>query len=104
MPRGIRQLGKLLCTVTGMTALLLAALAILMWVRCHWATDSIWMARRGVTAEIMTARNGCLVHWSTGGVERGGRHLYTATTQPSDLIRGNWRFWTGSTPRQLLGV
>src|SRR3954470_8583992 len=104
MPRGKVHLGRWLCNAAGAAALLFAAAAAAMWVRSHWATDSVWMARGSVTATVMTARNGCLFQWTGGRAARGGRHWYRNRTDAADLVGGNWRFWTGSNPQRLLGV
>jgi hypothetical protein len=99
------HLWRWLFNAAGAAALLFAAAAVAMWVRCYWATDSVWMRCGGITATVMTARNGCLLHCTGGGdVERPGRHWYRDSTEPSDMIRGNWGFWTLSKPHVLLGV
>jgi len=107
MRRGKVHLGRWLFNAAGAVALLFAAAAVAMWIRSHWATDSVWVAHGSVTAEVMTARNGCLFHWIGGRADiadLGGRRFSLQSTEPSDLVGGNWRFWTQSNPRRLLGV
>ena len=104
MPGRKLHLGRWLLKTAGVAAPLLAAAAVALWVRSHWATDWVYVQRGSVTATIMTARNGCLFQWTGGRAERlpfrGNRY----SSGPSDMIRGNWRFWTQSEPRRLLGV
>jgi len=104
MQQGKLHLGRWLFSAAGAAALLFAAAAVAMWVRSHWATDWVWVARGSGTAMIMTARNGCLFQWTGGRADRSGRRFSANSTKPSDLVRGNWGFWTQSQPRRLLGV
>ena len=98
------HLGRWVFNAAGVAALLFAVAATAMWVRCHWATDSFWARCGSVTAQVMTARNGCLFHWTGGRADRSGRRWYRDSTEPSEMIRGNWRFWTQSDPHRLLGI
>jgi hypothetical protein len=104
MRRGKLHLGRWLFNAAGAAALLFAAAAVALCVRSHWATDSVWVRRGGVTATVMTARNGCLFHWTAGESDSGGRRWYRDSTDPDDMVRGNWRFWTQSEPHRLFGV
>src|SRR5438045_5690594 len=104
MQRGKLHLGRWLFNIAAAAALLFAAAAVALWVRSHWATDWVWVAGGSVTATVMAARNGCLFQWTGGRADRSGRRFYAQSTEPSDLVRGNWEFWTGSKPRRLLGV
>ena len=104
MRRQRLHLWRSLFNAAGAAALLFAAAAVALWVRSHWTTDSVWLRHGGATAEVMTARNGCLFHWTGGRSDRDRRRWYCDSSEPSDMIGGNWRFWTQSQPHQLLGV
>ena len=106
MWRAKPHLWRWLLNVAVNAALLFAAAAVALWVRSHWATDWIYVGRGGVSAMVMTARNGCLLQWTGGNPDPRDRPLrwHRQSDDPSELVRGNWRFWTQCEPRQLLGV
>jgi hypothetical protein len=109
MQRRKLHIGRWLCNAAAVAALLFAAAAVALWVRSHWASDSVYAASGSVSAMVMTAPDGCLFHWTGGGSERDRPlRMRRFSNPPADLILGrldgNWRFWTGSKPRRLLGV
>ena len=104
MRRGKLHHRRWLFNAAGAAALLFAVVALALWVRSHWATDWVWARCGSVSATLMTARNGCLFSCAGGRSDPYGRRWYCDSTDPSDMISGNWRFWTGSQPHQLLGV
>ena len=71
MRRGKLHLGRWLFNTAGTAALLFAAAAVALWVRSHWATDWVWVAHGGVTAEIMAARDEHEVTWEQVGEALG---------------------------------
>src|SRR4051812_48964212 len=105
MHRPKLHLSRWLFNVAAAAALMFGVAAVALWARSRWADDGVYVQRGGVSATVMTPRNGCLIQWTGGHPERD-RPLRTRrfTNPPDEMIRGNWRFSTLSQPRQLLGV
>jgi hypothetical protein len=108
MRRGKLHLWRWLFNAAAAASLLFGAAAVALGARSHWATDAVHVARGGASAMVITAQDGCL--FQTGGRAERVEPLRVRrfSNPPADLLDGrrdaNWKFWTGSKPRRLLGV